>query len=114
MLRKALAVLVPLTVASGACSGPPELAPIGADAGATVETVPPAVYVAKVKNVLAGLAPTDDELRAVAADPAALGTLVDGWMKLPQYEEKMMRFFELAYVEFDNYPNHFYGKTESY
>jgi hypothetical protein len=60
---------------------------------------PPGVYVAKIKNVLVGLPPSDDELRAVQSDPAQLGPLVDGWMKLPQYQSKMMRFFELAFQQ---------------
>ena len=45
---------------------------------------PPSVYVAKVKNVLVGLPPTDDEIKAVAADATQLTTLIDGWMGLPQ------------------------------
>ena len=70
-----------------------------ADAGAPFQGDLPGVYVAKVKNILVGLAPTDDEVRAVAGDPSQLGGLVDGWMKLPQYKEKMMRFFELAFQQ---------------
>lgn len=67
-------------------------------------------YVAKVKNVLTGLPPTDAEVQSVvtAADPAAqLQTLIKGWMLLPDpaststppstyYDEKMQVFFELA------------------
>ncbi|HEX4448439.1 MAG TPA: hypothetical protein VH044_16960 [Polyangiaceae bacterium] len=60
---------------------------------------PPSVYVAKVKNVLVGLPATDQEIGAVSADPEQLGGLVDGWMKLPQYEQKMLRFFELAFQQ---------------
>src|SRR5262249_6069954 len=60
---------------------------------------PPAVYVAKVKNILVGLAPTDDEIAKVSADPAAIGGLIDDWMKLPQYQQKMMVFFELAFQQ---------------
>jgi len=63
------------------------------------EATPAAVYVAKVKNILVGLAPTDAEVQAVQADPTQLGTLVDGWMQLPQYSQKMMRFFELAFQQ---------------
>ncbi len=59
----------------------------------------PASYVAKVKNILVALPPTDDEIRAVEADPKALAGLIDGWMKLPQYEEKMRVFFELAFQQ---------------
>jgi hypothetical protein len=56
----------------------------------------PASYVAKVKNVLVGLPPTDAEIQAVTAEPAQMKTLVAAWMKLPGYATKMKRFFELA------------------
>jgi hypothetical protein len=60
---------------------------------------PPAVYVAKVKNLLVGLPPSDAEIAEVTADPAALRALIDGWMKLPEYEQKMRVFFELAFQQ---------------
>jgi hypothetical protein len=60
---------------------------------------PPSVYVAKVKNILVGLPPTDDEVAQVTADPSKLGGLIDGWMQLPQYDQKMMVFFELAFQQ---------------
>ncbi len=63
------------------------------------EVSPPSVYVAKVKNILVGLPPTDEEVKAVAADPSKLASLIDGWMKLPQYQTKMLRFFELAFQQ---------------
>jgi hypothetical protein len=59
----------------------------------------PAIYVTKVKNILVGLPPTDAEISAVVADPKALAGLVDQWMALPQYEQKMMVFFELAFQQ---------------
>src|SRR5437660_749291 len=59
----------------------------------------PQVYVAKVKTILVGQPPTDDEVKAVAADPKALGGLVDQWMKQPEYAQKMMVFFELAFQQ---------------
>ncbi|HEX3760663.1 MAG TPA: hypothetical protein VHW23_18235 [Kofleriaceae bacterium] len=59
----------------------------------------PSVYVAKVKNILVGLPPTDDEVAQVTADPSQLGGLIDGWMQLPQYDQKMMVFFELAFQQ---------------
>ena len=86
--------IVPIVLA--ACTGP------------TYDTTPPpvpftpdspAVYVAKVKNILVGLPPTDAEITAVTADPNALGGLIDGWMQLPQYNDKMMVFFELAFQQ---------------
>jgi hypothetical protein len=63
------------------------------------EPEPAEVYVAKVKNILVGLPPTDAEVAAVQADPNALGGLVDGWMQLPEYEQKMMVFFQLAFQQ---------------
>ncbi|HEY8089629.1 MAG TPA: hypothetical protein VIF09_17335, partial [Polyangiaceae bacterium] len=69
------------------------------DGGLPFQADAPDVYVAKVKNVLVGLPPTDDEVKAVAADPTQLASLIDGWMKLPQYPAKMMRFFELAFQQ---------------
>jgi hypothetical protein len=60
---------------------------------------PPAVYVAKVKNILVGLPPTDAELAQVTADRKALAGLIDGWMALPEYQRKMMVFFELAFQQ---------------
>ena len=71
------------------------------------EPVSPYTYVAKVKNVLVGLQPTDDEVQKVIADPTQLGGLIDGWMQLPSsqepqltiYQEKMKRFFELAFQQ---------------
>jgi hypothetical protein len=55
--------------------------------------------VAKVKNLLVGLAPTDAEVQAVTANPAALDRLVGQWMTLPQYNEKMLRFFVSAFQQ---------------
>src|SRR5262249_52258411 len=60
---------------------------------------PPAVYVAKVKNILVGLPPTDDEIAQVTADPSKLGGLIDGWMQMTEYQQKMMVFFELAFQQ---------------
>ena len=57
------------------------------------------MYVAKVKNVLVGLPPTDAEIKAVEANPGDLKNLIDGWITLPQYEPKMRRFFELAFQQ---------------
>jgi hypothetical protein len=61
--------------------------------------LPSSASVAKVKNVLVGLPPTDDEVAAVAADPSALKSLISGWMQTPEYQQKMLRFFELAFQQ---------------
>ncbi len=79
----------------------------GAD-GSTVlpfQADSPFVYVAKVKNILTGLAPTQAEVDSVvnaqgdAAKQAALVTLIDQWMQRPEYQGKMMTFFELAFQQ---------------
>src|SRR6185369_8763706 len=58
--------------------------------------LPPSAAVAKVKNLLVGLPPTDDEVAAVAADPSEMRGLVAGWMQLPEYQQTLLRFFELS------------------
>jgi hypothetical protein len=108
--RGAAAVaLFGVVIAVGACSpsGAASHADGGGLDGATpdgpgpvaFEPVSPYVYVAKVKNVLVGLPPTDDEVQKVVADPTQLAGLIDGWMQLPSYQEKMKRFFELAFQQ---------------
>jgi hypothetical protein len=55
--------------------------------------------VTKVKNLLTGLAPTQDEIDSVTKDPKALSGLVDAWMALPAYHEKMELFFADAFQQ---------------
>ena len=99
-MRGLLALLSACGLATAAaCSTGNPAAPTAADTSAQVPTESPAVYVAKIKNVLVGLPPTDAEVKAVEADPTQLGALVDGWMKLPGYDVKMRRFFELAFQQ---------------
>lgn len=59
----------------------------------------PSAYTSKVKTLLTGLAPTDDELKAVTADPSALPGLIDGWMAQPQFSGKMQDFFTQAFQQ---------------
>ncbi len=80
---------------AGACMGPT----YDTSTKVPFEPVSPAIYVAKVKNILVGMAPTDAEVAAVVADPTALPGLIDTWMTLPQYDEKMTVFFELAFQQ---------------
>src|SRR5258708_8857357 len=83
-----------------ACSMGKPSSPIDPNPPASYETIVPAyVYVAKVKNILTGLAPTTDDVKAVDADPSALRGLIDQWMQLPQYPSKMQTFFELAFQQ---------------
>jgi hypothetical protein len=94
-------------IASGAaCNMGVPAAPeaLSADAAPEAATLPfvatsAPVYVAKVKNLLVGLPPDDDEVKQVQADPSQLKALIDTWMALPQYQDKMLRFFELAFQQ---------------
>ena len=61
--------------------------------------VPAYVYVAKVKNILVGLPPTDAEIAAVTADPDAAEDADRPVDAPPQYTAKMQVFFELAYQQ---------------
>ena len=100
MQRSALSAVVVALAAAGAGCGNDRAAG-GDDGGSNTPFVadPPSVYVAKVKNILVGLPPTDDEVAQVTADPSKLGGLIDAWMLLPQYQQKMMVFFELAFQQ---------------
>lgn len=71
----------------------------GRGGGVPFQADAPEVYVAKVKNLLVGLPPKDEEVKAVKANPDALKGLVDQWMATPQYEAKMRVFFELAFQQ---------------
>ncbi len=92
-----------LLCAGSACSGIRAARVVPVDAGGSdtlaFQADPPSVYVAKMKNILVGLPPTDDEVKSVVADPTALKSLIDGWMALPEYQQKMLTFFELAFQQ---------------
>lgn len=70
-----------------------------ATVSSTFESVEPNVYVAKVKNLLLSLPPNDDEIASITADPTQLKALITSWQQLPQYSQKMRRFFELAFQQ---------------
>ncbi len=76
----------------------------GTDGGLGPQTQPfqavaPAVYVPKVKNLMTGLAATDEEVAEVTKDPSQLRTLVTAWMALPQFSGKMQEFFRNAFQQ---------------
>ncbi len=101
MARKPVPLLPVLALALGAAViASCDHTPASPDAGTSAfQADPPRVYVAKVKNLLVGLPPTDDEIRKVTADPKQLASLIDGWMATPEYTQKMQRFFELAFQQ---------------
>jgi len=68
-------------------------------AGFAFEPAAVPTYLAKVKNLLLGLPPTDAEIATVAADPSQLSALVINWTQQPQYRQKMQRFFQLSFQQ---------------
>ncbi|MEE9386637.1 MAG: hypothetical protein V3V08_24750 [Nannocystaceae bacterium] len=50
--------------------------------------------VAKVKSLLTGLPPTDEEVAAVESNHAALPDLIDSWMTLPAFDRRLQWFFQ--------------------
>jgi hypothetical protein len=99
MARLALPILAFATCIGAAACTRQGAATTNPDAGILFSADSPEVYVAKVKNILVGLPPTDDEVAQVKANPSALGGLVDTWMAMPEYQQKMMVFFELAFQQ---------------
>jgi len=94
----AVALAVAITAAAG-CGNDTAGGGGDDDTGVPFTPDPPAVYVAKVKNILVGQPPSDAEIAQVTADPSAIGGLIDGWMTLPEYQQKMLVFFELAFQQ---------------
>ncbi|MEY4583216.1 MAG: hypothetical protein RL701_7919 [Pseudomonadota bacterium] len=92
--RPAVVAGVPAAAQAGSGSVP--------DAGASAfEALVPAVYVAKVKGLLTGLAPTADDIRRVERDPAALRELIATWQQQPEYATHMVDFFTTAFQQGD-------------
>lgn len=97
---------------AGGCDGTltdPDTPPDSTDPGAPDDPVSPPVdpfepvpadtYVRKVKTLMTGEAPTEAELSAVRADPAALRGLVDGWYDTDVFRAKRREFFMLAFQQ---------------
>ena len=100
MTRKLKAVSAAVLLASvAALANCHDTTPTKPPPPSTFEPVGPEVYVAKVKQLLVGLPPTDQEVQAVKADPNALRGLIDQWMAMPEYEAKMLTFFQLAFQQ---------------
>jgi hypothetical protein len=59
----------------------------------------PNIYGAKVKTLLTGLPLTDAELAQLNASPDALAQLIDGWMALPQWRDRMLDFFKQSFQQ---------------
>src|SRR6478672_9331627 len=74
VVRSSVAAAIALACAA-ACGAGDVAAPESPPGDPTFDA--PSTYVAKVKNVLVGLPPSDEEVRAVEADPNALGDLVE-------------------------------------
>jgi hypothetical protein len=61
--------------------------------------LPPNVYGQKVKNLLTGLPMTEAELAQLNAKPETLPALIDAWMALPQWRDRMLDFFKQSFQQ---------------
>lgn len=110
MKRATAGILMALSLA--ACRGPTYKTGGGGGDGGSGTSIPftpdpPSTYVAKVKNILVGLPATGSDVQTVTQDPSQLGTLVDQWMALPQYQQKMQVFFQLMFQQMQVGPSDF-------
>lgn len=101
-----LGTLAAVAIAAAACNGKLDVAPAKppaspVDAGAAIpfEPVPAGVSLAKVKNLMLGLPPTDDEIASVTQGPTALRGLVAAWFVRPEAQAKMSTFFAKAFQQ---------------
>ncbi len=60
------------------------------------ELVPAHVYVRRVKTLLTGEAPTDEEVSAVMADEGALAGLIEGWVDSDNFRTKLHEYFRVT------------------
>lgn len=90
----------PGTVGSGGATAPNGYAGSGENGGAVGFGGPPPSESAirKVKNLLTGLGPTDAEL-AAGKTPGGLKTLIATWMGTPEFQEKMILFFQNTFQQ---------------
>ena len=63
------------------------------------EPAAPFVYAAKIKTLLTGLGLTAEELDALTANADVLRSQIDGWVGMPQADDKLRRFFETAFQQ---------------
>jgi hypothetical protein len=113
-----VSVLLSGAIALG-CKGKLDVGtPGGLDGGATdgtsgipFEPVPARIYVAKVKNLMLGLPPAEEEISAVEQDPAALRALVDAWFVRPEAQAKLGTFFSKAFQQTQIGPGEFFDQV---
>lgn len=63
------------------------------------EATSPHSYGAKIKNLLVGLPLTSVELVALQEDPEQLGTMIDGWLEMPEASSKLQDYFAMAFQQ---------------
>lgn len=57
------------------------------------DALPRASALAKVKDFLTGLPPTDEEHDAYVADTSTLRAMIDGWMTTPEFQARQLELF---------------------
>ena len=89
----------PSTVATTPVPPGPQTSEPGNGTPIPFDSVLPAVYVGKVKNLIVGLPPSDDDIASVSTNPATLRGLVDAWFVRPEAQAKLSGFFAKAFQQ---------------
>src|SRR5205814_7680582 len=71
----------------------------GAPPPVPFEPIEARAYAGKVMDLLTGQPLAGDELAALTANPKALRGLIDKWMAMPGFRDKMMTFFARAFQQ---------------
>lgn len=66
----------------------------------------------KIKNVLTGMAPTEQEM-ARPQTPQELQLMIDSWMQTPEFKEKMLFFFANGFQQSTISTEDFYGQLRN-
>ena len=82
-----------------ACTGRLDVGAPPADPTGLFQPASVSSSLGKIKTLLVGLPPTDAELAAVSANPAALRGLVQQWLATPQASAKLQGFFGNAFQQ---------------
>lgn len=94
-MRRIVAAALVLT----ACKGKLDVSLPGPITEGQIDPVTVSASLGKVKSLLTGIPPTDQEIAAVQKDRAALRGLVQKWVATNEHNAKLLRFFQNAFQQ---------------
>ena len=81
------------------CKGQLDVSLPGPITQGQIDPVTVSASMGKVKTLLTGLPPADDEIAQVSKDPKALRAIVQKWVATPEHQAKLLRFFQNAFQQ---------------